>query len=214
MSTERKPRELGSGPSGVTPLSSPKGPSAALPAPGSAVARLSLFGLVMTTAAGCVDPPPQYSAPDLMPPVIIGAQVDPPTATVTNIPAAAQEFPFTVPFRADDGGQEIVAWFVRDLDLNDVAKSIILTTVYPPGDPRPFAEQLTPPRSAVAWTWKLPEPRPTGCHTVTMILSRINNYRSLYLTKDETAAAQVTWFLNILGPSSDPLKTCWPGGGP
>jgi hypothetical protein len=182
---------------------------------GRALARLSLVSIVMTTvAAGCVDPPPQYSAPDLVPPVIITAQVDPPTSTVTNIPAAATEFPFTVPFRADDGGQDLEVYFVRDLDLNDVASSINLANFTLPADSRPFADQLDPPRPPVSWTWGIREPRPTGCHTVTMVLSRRNNYRSFYLTKDETAAAQVTWFLNILGPASDPQQTCWRGGAP
>jgi hypothetical protein len=156
-------------------------------------------GLALAVAAtfaleGCLDPPPQYSTTDQYPPVVQGAMVDP--SPVRIIYTTASEVLFTIPFRSVDVGEALQAAFVYDFDPTN--PSVALARVPVPADPRPFWEQ---DGRDVKWAWRL-SPRPTGCHTITMILSHASNFSDLYQTIDPLDVAQVTWFFNIGDPNS------------
>ncbi len=163
----------------------------------------------MLPVDGCVDAPPDYSVPSLVPPVLITSQIDPATTGVASVPATASTFDFDVPFRADDGGQDLHAYFVIDLDpTKDVSPTSDVDDNAVPSDPRPFAEQTG---REVSEAWQLPDNRPVGCHTITMILSPHDNFVRSYETRDPLDAAQVTWFLDFLGPTGA-AHSCFPTG--
>ena len=134
--------------------------------------------------------------PFLVPPVIVTSQVDPPPSVVTPIPASDTSFTFNIPFRSDE--QSLVANFILDFDPKNVT-GIIQDQQDEASDPRPFAEQSGPTAAnsrSVSWTWpSIPRPI-SGCHALTMILTRSDN--GFYGTKDPLDAAQVTWFLDML----------------
>jgi hypothetical protein len=156
------------------------------------------------TLSGCLDPPPEYTVPDPVPPVLIVDQIVPKTTTIvqTNFPTVS----FIVPFRADDAGQALYALFVPDMPAGPISTSKAHGGPVV-ADPRPFAEQTG--RSVTfpdpGWTWQADQVSP-GCHTMTMILSRLNNLDfttkiGVVTIKDDLATAQITWLL-ALGPSA------------
>jgi hypothetical protein len=165
----------------------------------------------MGLATGCFDPPPEYSVPIQVPPVVDTASVVPPTTGVTTVTAGVDTLTFTVPFRADDGGEEMLAYFVEDIPTTTDPGAVLAQPVHIPPDPRPFSEQ----KRSVVWPWAVPKldskSDPTGCHTVTMILSLKSNFTGLYGTTDELATARVTWFLDIRDPNAvSTTSTCGP----
>lgn len=163
------------------------------------------------TLSGCLDPPPEYTVPDPVPPVLIVDQISPLTTSVVHTNSA--RVPFIVPFRADDAGQALYSLFVPDMPAGPISTSKVHGGLVP-ADPRPFAEQTNRrvefPDSG--WDWSEVG---QGCHTMTMILSRLNNLDfttkiGVVTIKDDLAAAQVTWLLS-LGPLVDCGK--WPDPG-
>lgn len=120
--------------------------------------------------------------------------VDP--APVRVIYTTAAEINFSIPFRSVDVGEPLQAAFVLDFDPANASVAIERLPV--PADPTPFAEQ---DNRAVNWTWPL-SPRPSGCHTMTMILSHDSNFIAIYRTINPLDVAQVTWFFNIGDPNS------------
>jgi hypothetical protein len=160
----------------------------------------------MFLAAGCFDPPPEYSVPVLVPPIVDVPNVDPPTTTVKTV-NLAEQLPFEVPFHADDGGEEMWAYFVEDIPSGDAdPRALLSNAVRDPPNSAPFDEQ----KRSISWVWTVAAP--TGCHTVTMILSRKSNFGTgLYQTTDELQTARVSWFLDIRDPSAaTPSAVCGP----
>ncbi|HEX3594647.1 MAG TPA: hypothetical protein VHU80_06085 [Polyangiaceae bacterium] len=161
------------------------------------MARLSLLTLTMTSAVGCLDAPPEYSEPTRNPPVIQSSGVHPST-TILNI-YSAPIIEFDVPFRADDVGLTLQALFVLDQEIGP-AQGISRQDVDP--DSRPFAEQdrvVTYP-----WTW---EGTPTGCHTMTAIITESDNISQFFQLKDVKKQANVTWFLLLTDSETQSAET-------
>ena len=175
------------------------------------LARRSLVpGAMSLLAVGCIDPPPEYSAPERLPPVILTTGIDPPVTKVATISLQAQQVTFDVPFRSDDAGEDLSAFFVLDIaTTQDIDYSLVKRQVKPvPADPRPFLEQ---DGRHVTGTWGPlgdDSSRPSGCHTMTMILSHLSNFGEQYETSDPLDVAQVTWWLDIR--SAEGGAVCWP----
>jgi hypothetical protein len=162
------------------------------------VARVSLLLLGMSSLVGCFDSPPQYSEPDRVPPVIAADRVDPPLNKVFIPDGTPAQF--IVPFRADDAGKTLELRFVRDIGRVSVPPLLKELTVAPDG--RSFAEQDL---RNVTFPWDWPRDTPAGCHTLTAIVSDIDNFYEVYKTKNPLEEARVTWFVWLRDATSDPL---------
>ncbi|HVU02879.1 MAG TPA: hypothetical protein VHE30_14060 [Polyangiaceae bacterium] len=163
------------------------------------MARASLFSLLVAPAiTACLDTPPEYQAAIPVPPVIETSLVTP--STTAPVIVTGDTIDFTVPFRSDDEGEALVAYFVWDLPTGgDGLDNIINNSVsVVDADPRPFAEQ-TNREVTFHWPWSSELKPGPGCHSVTMILSHNSNFQigHGYLLVDALAAAQVTWFLGL-----------------
>lgn len=166
-----------------------------------ALARVSLFALVMTCAVGCLDSPPQYKEPTRIPPQIMSNGVDPPLTSLHVFESPSIDF--TIQLRADDAGQRLVSRFVVDLDGNRV----LLDLVEIPPDPegRPFELQDKQPNSPIparsfTYTWLWMGTEAPGCHTLTAIISDQNNIRDSVTSLDPSQEARATWFLWLRDP--------------
>jgi hypothetical protein len=158
------------------------------------LARLSLFAMTMSCAAGCLDTPPEYSEPTRIPPVILTSLVDPPPTTLYA--TSASTIDFKVPFHADDVGERLLSVFVLDVGL--AAPTVIAEPQVVPVD-EPFAEQKKRVLE-YPWPWNN-DPRLVGCHTMTAIISDQDNV-SFYHTTDPLLETRVTWFLWLQDPSA------------
>jgi hypothetical protein len=144
----------------------------------------------MTCAVGCLDSPPEYTEPTRIPPQILMNLVDPPLTSL--FVTSTSPITFTIPFRADDAGQNLVARFIVDIEIGspDLAEEVPI-----PEDGRPFAQQLDRKPLPYTWSWQATEP--TGCHTMSAIITEQSNFASRFTLKEgkEFEAARVTWFL-------------------
>jgi hypothetical protein len=52
--------------------------------------------------------------------------------------------------------------------------------------------------------------RPSGCHTMTMVLSHASNFDTGYRTIDPLDEARVTWWLELKPADGITLPVCWP----
>jgi hypothetical protein len=166
----------------------------------------------MTPAlSGCLDAPPEYRVPDQVPPVIMTDDVLPSTSSV-NHPSVKVDF--TVPFRSDDAGEGLLAYFVRDIPSGKPSFGYVIDNpairINP--DPRPFAEQDNRTFTFPGWTWTSDE---AGCHTVTLILSHESNFNLRNGEVDvlePTKAARTTWFFELSDPTASVSPSCgdWP----
>src|SRR5262249_45053316 len=113
--------------------------------------------------------------------------VPPPTSLVVT---SSPTIDFTIPFRADDAGQNLVARFIVDIEINspDLAEEVPI-----PEDGRPFAQQID--RKPLKYTWSWQPTEPTGCHTMTAIITEQSNFVGRFGLKQEFEDARVTWFL-------------------
>jgi hypothetical protein len=199
----------------MTPVSSLDTRRMAIQCSASDLARCSLVPALMSLlAVGCVDPPPEYAAPERLPPVVTTTDVYPSLTQVTTYSAQTEEIVFTVPFRSDDAGEDLRAFFVLDIGpTQDADFSQIKADPLVPADPRPFADQAD--RQPLEGRWKLNVGvRPSGCHTMTMVLSHATNFDTAYHTVEPLDEARVTWWLDLQPVTTDgaPGPVCWPNG--
>ena len=174
-----------------------------------ALARLSLYFAAMAPAlTGCFDPTPEYTVPDPVPPVIDVSDTKPATTIVYS--TNTESVNFNVPFRADDAGETLLAYFIPDIPPRAKPPIANLEPVIP--DPRPFAEQ-TGRAVTFNWNWYNPPTLDVGCHTMTMILARASNIvttAGVVDVVDPLEAAQVTWFLALSRASQQADCASWP----
>jgi hypothetical protein len=169
-----------------------------------ALARLSLYSVAMAPAlTGCLDAPPAYQVPDLVPPVIMTDKLDPPTSSLVR--PSSRLVKFNVPFRADDAGEGLLAYFILDIPAgNPKFDHVVGNPVQIVPDPHPFAEQT---KRSFDFSWALTNVD-VGCHTLTLILSHEGNFdfkTGEVKVKEPTAAAYATWFFELSPPCGD-----WP----
>jgi hypothetical protein len=156
---------------------------------------------------GCLDAPPQYQVPEQVPPVITMDTVIPPTSSLNRPSRGVVQF--KVPFRADDAGEELRAYFIRDIpsgkpDFTHVLAKFVSVNA----DPRPFAEQAS---RYFEWPWD--NIVDVGCHTVTLILSYASNFNTAngaVEVTEATRAAYVTWFFELPDSTGAALCGDWP----
>lgn len=174
------------------------------------VARASLFCLFVAPAiTACLDTPPEYRAAIPVPPVIETSLVTP--STTAPVVVTGSSVDFKVPFRSDDEGEPLIAFFVYDYPTGGNGSENRIIGVPVDADPRPFAEQTG---RVVDYPWAWENDVKDGCHSVTMILSHRSNFDLLkgYVPTDALAAAQVSWFLG-LGAQGPACAVTAPGAG-
>lgn len=165
------------------------------------LAWLSLLvpGVVPFTT-GCFDAPPEYKVADHLPPVISSWGVTPSLTSINVMTWPHGEVQFTVPFRSDDAGEDLKAFFVENIPQQVDYRSPTCQTcdfideIPVPADPRPFAEQKNRLVSLPSW----PTTGKIGCSTVTMILSHETNFIRGWQMRDSLDSAQVTWIFDFL----------------
>jgi hypothetical protein len=123
--------------------------------------------------------------------VINALYVDPSLTAVTLVDPQEPDLLFTVPFRCEDQGNRLEAIFLRDHNLNerDFSKLIDIVPVPPSG--LPFEEQIG---RAVSYRWTFVGDRPSGCHSVTMVLTYEDNTTAVFTIQDDSLVAIETWW--------------------
>lgn len=175
--------------------------------------RSLLLVAVLLFAPACLDASPEYSVPGRIPPVLDTDRVVPPSNQI-NLIDRSNDVEFNVPFRSEDNGEPLVAHLLLDLAIHGPnATSVAFADVDP--SPLPFSEQEG---RAVTITW--PGIKPTGCHTITLILNHADNRarNSIFLPLDASLAAFETWYFGVTdGQSQDSadisLTDCPPNPG-
>ncbi|HVW29955.1 MAG TPA: hypothetical protein VHC69_31550 [Polyangiaceae bacterium] len=156
----------------------------------------------MTCAEGCLDSPPQYTEPTPIPPQIFANLAQPPATSL--VVTYSSSIDFNIPFRADDDGQQLTAFFIRDIDSDGQSTPVKFIDVPPDPLKRPFAEQQMPYRSLDwPWGWNADgNGTLAGCHTMTVIITNPSNFR-IDATPDDLPVARLTWFLWLRVSSND-----------
>jgi hypothetical protein len=182
-----------------------------------APARPWLVCLVATFfSAACFDSPAEYSVPERTPPIIDVAGVTPSTLGINTIGPSATSQSFDVPFRAEDLGEPISSRFYLDLYPNESDPGCLhlLDNVDVLGDSRPILEQNG---RSFNWLWVWGQLRPSGCHSVTLIITYVSNLKDdpdsgtkTCQEKEDNDVAQVTWFLDFQGSTTTGITTCPP----
>lgn len=150
---------------------------------------------VGSVTTGCFDSPPEYKVADRLPPVISTWGVQPTLTNIVQIDPALG-VTFTVPFRSDDAGEDLKAFFIENIP-EQLDFTHIIDEQPVPADPRPFAEQTNRYVNEPPWNTA----GKTGCSTVTLILSHASNFTRGWLMVDPLDSAQVTWTFEFLDPS-------------
>jgi hypothetical protein len=172
------------------------------------LARWSLaMGSMLLALTGCLDGTPEYRVPTRAPPVIITDLVVPNTTKIWLIPSQQPSEHFNVPFRSEDANVDLVWAFWQDLDPSkpENVRTQFLQQGFEVASELPFDEQGT--NRSVDWTWPLDVGRPTGCLSVTLILTHEDNKQKGTISTpiDEARAARLTWWFDFEDP--DPAAT-------
>jgi hypothetical protein len=143
-----------------------------------------LAALSAVVVSGCLDEPPTYAPRGQIPPFILTGRVDPPVGAIYD---GETPIPINVPFRSEDVNVPLLARLYMDL---------------PPGAARGLVEEEVEVAAgifedlsrSVVMEWTR---RAEGCHSLTLILTYVDNDDVSQLPRDDTRAARVVWWLNI-----------------
>lgn len=197
--------ETGDPTPGTTPVSDWAAPVLRRSGVIRALARRSLWCAAMLLVTGCLDGTPEYTAPTRLPPVIDTFKTLP---LINTLALVEQDSPttvlFTVPFRSEDAGTELTYYFLLDVDNRTLPRPLETNIVEP--DPRPLEEQEG---RVATFEWQ-PESELSGCHTITFIITYVDNFGRNFVPRDPSLADSVTWWFQV-GDDAD-LSRC-PGGG-
>jgi hypothetical protein len=184
-------------PATATALSRPERHGAAHFGQTSVVARLSLTVVSMSLCAvgitGCFDAPPEYSVPELLPPLLDARGASPPISTPYRTSAAITDL--RIPFRVIDSDDAVQAAFILDLGV--------------PGMERQLYSNKTVQGDTIfncKGDWKLVTS--PGCHTITVRASYVRNFEDQYDVTDLSLASEATWFAALSADDSH-LEVCF-----
>ena len=162
----------------------------------SCLARVSLIALsTMLFATSCiVADPPQYRDPVQSRPQLIVYRADPPTQQILVVdPSSNLGTKFNVPFRSEDGGEDLSGVFFLDYQVSPGEKyqgSLNLT-----------ASTFDNTDRAAIYFWK-PVGVTQGCHYMSLVLAHRSSFLdgdAIHLDKTlgDKDAAIVTWVVNF-----------------
>jgi hypothetical protein len=135
--------------------------------------------------AGCLDEAPTFAPRGQIPPFIIASQVEPPLGAIYEGPSA---FSINVPFRSEDVNIAVEARVFLDLVPGDSGPPFLIeNAVVPPGN---FEETRF---ATIEWNTTLSG----ACHSLTLILTHMDNYALNGLPLDDALAARIVWWTNV-----------------
>jgi hypothetical protein len=153
---------------------------------------------VLSGSLGCLDAAPTFAPRGQIPPFIVAGQVDPPIGAIYAGPIP---FQIDVPFRSEDVNVPLVAELFLDLVPGSAQPTLAVQQFVDPG-----VFEDTSRSVAMGWAEAL-----VGCHSVTLILTYVDNLDMYDLPRDETRAARVVWWLNADDVNGDTLLASCPG---
>jgi hypothetical protein len=143
---------------------------------------------------GCFDAPPEYSAPERLPPLLDEAAATPPISSLYV--ESSPKINLTIPFRVNPSEDDVQAVFVIDLGTEDFA---ICFDKPLPGDTRFGCNE----------TWSRID---QGCHRITVRASYVSNFRDNITVDDASLATEATWFAAL--EDAQGTADCFPEGVP
>lgn len=161
---------------------------------GSARGACGLVSLGLLCA--CLDEAPTFAPGGQRPPFIIAGQVSPPIGAVYE---GSIPFPINVPFRSEDTNIPLVAHLFQDL-VPGTSQPAVLEQSLRAGI---YQEER---EVRMEWTEPL-----EGCHSLTLIITYLDNVDSFGLPLDETLAARVAWWLNMADVNDTVTLASCPG---
>ncbi len=157
------------------------------------VARTLIASLLVV---GCLADPPEYVAPDRVPPVVAEAGVEPALGSIIRLEPGVDRLEVTVPFRSEDLGSPVVAAFYLDVPPGSKERTALAAASVGAStfddDTRSISAELTGFSQ-----------QEEGCHSLTLVLTHQVNIQGL-LEVDllrEAEATRVVWWLLL--PSAD-----------
>lgn len=160
--------------------------------------RGALLWTVMSGSLACLDAAPTFAPRGQIPPFIVAGQVDPPIGAIYEGPIP---FSIDVPFRSEDVNVPLVAELFLDLVPGPARPPLSVQQFVDPG-----VFEDTSRSVATGWVEAL-----VGCHSITLILTYVDNLDVYDLPRDETRAARVVWWLDADDANGDTLIGSCPG---
>jgi hypothetical protein len=156
------------------------------------------LALASSALCACLDSPPTYAPRGQRPPFVIAGQVLPPIGAVYEGPLPVQ---INVPFRSEDVNTPLLASLYQDLVPGANAEGVQTIQKDVPAGIYEDTER------SVAMEWRLPL---EGCHSLTLILTYVDNFVAAG-PLDDTLAARVVWWLNMDDVDGDVTMSSCPG---
>lgn len=169
-------------------------------APVLPLARASLLGLsTMLFASNCIvaDPPESHDPVQSRPQLIV-YRADPPTQQILVVdPNSSLGTKFNVPFRSEDGGEDLTGVFFLDYQVipGELFQASLNLT----------ASTFDNTERAATYIWR-PVGIKEGCHYMSLVVAHRGSFLNgdaihLDKTKGDQDAAIVTWVVNV-GPAA------------
>jgi hypothetical protein len=133
---------------------------------------------------GCFSDAPTFAPRGQIPPFMVTGQAEPPLGAVYKGPIP---FPINVPFRSEDVNFPLLARLYPDL----VPGADQSTGAVEKNIPAGIYEDTT---RSVSMEWSTPL---EGCHSLTLILTYLENLDASGFPLDDARAARVVWWLNV-----------------
>ena len=157
---------------------------------------LAVAAALASAATGCLDQAPTFAPRGQRPPFVIAGQVDPALGAVYEGPVP---FSINVPFRSEDVNTQLQARLYLDLVPGADSVQTIQQDV-----PAGIYEETR----YVPMTWS--SDLQAGCHSMTLILTYVDNFVASG-PKDDSLAARVVWWLNVNDVDGDVRMASCPG---
>jgi hypothetical protein len=157
---------------------------------------LVAVGALAALVTGCLDEAPTFAPRGQRPPFVIAGQVEPPLGAVYEGPVP---FSINVPFRSEDVNTQLLARL--SLDLVPGADSVLTIQQDVPAG-------IYEDTRTVSMTWS--SELQSGCHSLTLILTYVDNFVASG-PKDDSLAARVVWWLNVDDVDGDVRMASCPG---
>ena len=162
---------------------------------------ISAVAVLTSLLATCLlSDPAEYEAPDQTTvPVLDGMRAQPPLTQILDSVSNDDKVPFTVPFRSEDRGEELVVLLYVDFALAHP-----LLQYAGPLPPSTFDDERE-----IRIDWTVHEV-PAGCHQLSLVVtheSNVNFYVQPAKLRRTEDAAILTWWVDVEG-SGDSLGEC------
>jgi hypothetical protein len=158
--------------------------------------RSVAVGVAAGLGLGCLDEPPTFAPRGQIPPFIIAGQVEPSLGAIYEGPPS---FQIDVPFRSEDVNTTLEARLYLDLVPGTARGAPDRNAFVAPG----YFEELR--LLTIEWNMQV-----TGCHSLTLIMTYVDNFALTGLPRDDSRAARSVWWLNMADTNDTTLMADCP----